>query len=280
MNFMSLRLYVTKTLTFLLSLIFVSCSPHKQLAYDFVSHSKGASVAFYVPEELQKINNRSDCNPENVDLVLLDEDQLQDTIDSRIKILNDIDDGIFLNVMIASFEETLKDYELNLQYWEDENTKPDSLHWIVDLSHIEIQELQTVLVASCAVEGNYEFLPSTTVNVASWFELINDEKSHFLFTEQDYSEYVSDCYYERDTADNYIIKADFQRLSIDGFYDFAVMLGRLYAGYAYDFFMNEYVKTEMIRKEKEYDEEYMYLRYDPYEYYIYGTYRDRLIKME
>ena len=129
------------------------------------------------------------------------------------------------------------------------------------------------------MEGNYEFLPSTTVNVASWFELINDEKSHFLFTEQDYSEYVSDCYYERDTADNYIIKADFQRLSIDGFYDFAVMLGKLYAGYAYDFFMNDYVKKEMIRKEKDYNEEYMYLRYDPYEYYIYGTYKDRLIKM-
>lgn len=280
MNFTSLRLYVTKSLIIiLLSLIFVSCSPHKQLAYDFVSRSKGASVALYVPEELQKTNMRTDCNPGNVDLVLLDEDELQDTINSRIKILNKIDDETFLNVMIASFEETLKDYDLNLHYWEDENTKPDSLHWIVDLSHVEIQELQTVLVASCAVEGIYEFLPSTTVNVASWFELINDEKSHFLFTEQDYSEYVSDCYYERDTADNYIIKADFQRLSIDGFYDFAVMLGKLYAGYAYDFFMNDYVKKEMIRKEKDYNEEYMYLRYDPYEYYIYGTYKDRLIKM-
>lgn len=267
-------------LILLLSLIFVSCSPHKQLAYDFVSRSKGASVAFYVPKELQKTNMRSDCDPDNIDLVLLDDDQLKDTIDSRVQILNDIDDEIFLNVMIASFEETLNDYGLNLHYWENENIKPDSLHWIVDLSHLEIQEFNTALFTSCGVNGNYEFLPSTVVNVASWFELVNGDISYLLFTEQDYSEYIIDCYYSTDTANNYVVNAEFQRLTIDGFYDFAVMLGRLYAGYAYDFFMNDYVRKEMIRKEKEYDEEYMYLRYDPYEFYIYGTYLDKLTRIE
>ena len=105
-----------------MSFTIVSCAPHKKLAYDFVNISKGASVAFYVPEELQKTNLRSDCNPNSVDLVVLDEDELQDTINSRVKILNKIDNEIFLNVMIASFEETLKDYDLDLQYWENENT--------------------------------------------------------------------------------------------------------------------------------------------------------------
>lgn len=55
---------------------------------------------------------------------------------------------------------------------------------------------------------------------------------------------------------------------------------KLYAGYTYDFFMNDYVRKEMIRKEKDYDEEYMYLRYNPYESFIYGTYKDKLIRME
>ena len=281
MNFVTLRQCVFKTLMiFLLSLIFVSCSPHKQFAYDFVKKSKGAHVAFYVPEELRKTNNRSDCDPNNIDLVLLDEDELRDTINSRVKILNDIDDEIFLEVMIASFEETLRDYDLSLEYWEDAHSKPDSMHWVVDVSHIEIQELIKYQVTSCGVNGNYEFLPSTTMNVAFWFELINDEKSHLLFSEQDYSEYIIDCYYTTDTANNIVVNAEFQRLSVDGFYDFAVMLGKLYAGYCYDFFMNDYVRKEMIKKEREYREDYMYLRYDPYESYIYGTYLDKLIKIE
>lgn len=261
-------------------IVLISCSQPKRLAYDFVNKSKGAAVAFYVPKELKKENIRKDCNPNNIDLVTLDEEQLRDTIEARTKIVNKIDDERFLDVMIASFEETLKDYNLKLEYWETEDTKPDSLHWVVDLSHIEVVELVEHLLTHCGVEGNYEFLPSTTVNVASWFELINDDNTHRLFTEQNYGEYIIDCYYTLDTANNLVINAELQQLSIDGFYDFAVMLGKLYAGYTYDFFMNDYVRKEMIRKEKDYDEEYMYLRYDPYEMFIYGTYKDKLIRME
>ena len=266
-------------ITFVLCFLFASCSMQTNLAYDFVNQSKGAEVAFYVPKELEKINIRKDCNPVNIDLASLDEEQLRDTIEARTMIVNKIDDDVFLNVLIASFEETMKDYGVTLNYWENENTKPDSLHWIVDLSHVEISELVEHLLTHCGVDGNYEFLPSTTVNVASWFELINDENSRLLFTEQNYGEYIVDCYYTLDTANNIIVNAEFQRLTIDGFYDFAVMLGKLYAGYSYDYFMNDYVRKEMIRRGKEYSEE-KYLRYNPYESYIYSTYKDKLIRLE
>lgn len=262
-----------------MSLVMTSCSIHKNIAYDFVKKSKGASVAFYVPDELKKINIRKDCDPENVDLVTLDEEQLRDTINARTKIVNKIDDEIFFNVLIASFEESLKDYDLHLEYWENDNTGADSLHWIVDLSYVEIQEFVEHLITDCGVEGNYEFLPSTTVNVASWLELINGDGSNILFTEQNYGEYILDCNYTLDTANNLVVNAEFQRVSIDGFYDFAVMLGKLYAGYCYDFFMNEYVRKEMIKKEKYYSDD-IYMRYDPYESYIYYTSRDKLIRIE
>lgn len=279
-NFMALRLCVFKTLIiFLFSFIFVSCSSYKRLAYEFVKKSKGTSVALYVPDELLKINKRADCDPNNIDLVLLEEDQLQDTINSRIKILNKIDDEIFLNVMIASFEETLKDYDLSLEYWEDDNKKPDTLHWIVDLLHIEVQEQTGSQIVNCGLEGNYEFIPSTTINVASWFELINDDKSNLVFSEQNYEDYVVDCYYTLDSVHNLITNVELQSVSVDGFYNFAVVLGKLYAGYCYDFFMNEYVSKEMIKKGKTYNEN-VYMRYDPYELFIYGTYKDKLIRLE
>lgn len=271
--------YKILLMSFLMLIVFVSCSPQKKLAYDFVKKSKGASVAFYVPNELEKSNMRSDCNPEIIDLFLLEEDQLQDSIDSKIKILNKIDDEIFLNVVAASFEETLEDYGLTLRYLEDENVSTDSLHWIVDLSHVEIQELIAHQLSSCGVDGNYEFIPITRVNVASWFNLLTESGSELVFTEQNYDEDVVDCYYTLDSLNNLVTNIEFQDISIEGFYNFAVVLGKLYAGYSFDYFMNEYVRREMRNKKKEYSDD-IYLRYDPYETYIYYTRSDKFIPME
>ena len=265
-------------LSLLVLMIFVSCAPHKNMAYDFVKKSKGASVAFYVPNELKKTNMRADCKPENPEFASLDEAQLQDTINSRIKILNSIDNEVFLNVMIASFEETLKDYNLTLNYWENDNKTPDSLHWIVDLSHMEIQETIGHQITTCGAEGNYELFPVTRINVASWFDLLNGDNHELVFTEQNYEDYIVDCQYSLDSVNNLIANVEFHNVSLDGFYDFAVMLGKLYAGYTFDFFMNEYVKKEMKKKEKEYSDE-IFMRYDPYEAYIYYTTSDRLVRI-
>lgn len=260
---------------FLLSMVFVSCSPHKRLAYDFVEHSKDATMSFYVPNELKKTNIRRDCNPSNIDLVVLDEEQLRDTIEARTKIVNKIDDDIFLDVMYASFESTLKDYDVDLEYY-DEEMKADSLHWYVNLSHIEVQEYIEHLLSHCGVDGNFEFFPSTAVNVASWFEMSDGDTTKLVFTEQNYGGYIEDCYYTLDSLKNLVTNVDMKHVSVEGFYDFAVILGKLYAGYCYDFFMNEYVKKEMLREEKDYSDD-IYLRYDPYEGYVYPTWRDRLI---
>ena len=262
----------------LISILFTSCSPQKRLAYDFVNKTKGASVAFYVPKELNKINIRRDCDPSNIDLVTLDEDQLRDTIAARTRIVNKINDDIFLNVLYASFESTLKDYDLAIEYY-DEEIKPDSLHWIIDLSHIEIQEYVETLLSHCGVDGNFEFFPSTAVNVASWFEMSDGDATKLVFTEQNYSGYIEDCYYTLDSLKNLVPNVEMNHVTIDGFYDFAVMLGRLYAGYCYDFFMNEHVKKVMIREKKEYDDE-IYMRYDPYEMVIYFTRYDKMILMD
>lgn len=262
----------------LISILFTSCSPQKRLAYDFVNKTKGASVAFYVPKELKKTNIRRDCDPSNIDLVTLDEDQLRDTIAARTRIVNKINDDIFLNVLYASFESTLNDYDLAIEYY-DEEIKPDSLHWIIDLSHIEIQEYVETLLSHCGVDGNFEFFPSTAVNVASWFEMSDGDTTKLVFTEQNYSGYIEDCYYTLDSLKNLVPNVEMNPVTIDGFYDFAVMLGRLYAGYCYDFFMNEHVKKVMIREKKEYDDE-LYMRYDPYEMVIYFTRYDKMILMD
>ena len=258
-------------------MILSSCASQKKFAYDFVKKSKGAELAFYVPNELLKNNIRKDCQAENLYDIELED--IQDTIDARTKIVNKIDEELFLDVLISSFESTLHDYDLSLVYWENESTMPDSLHWVVDLSQLEILEYTEYEVATCGLEGNYEIIPVVGVNVAAWFDLLNDgEKTNLLFTEQNLYEQICDCYYAKDSLNNLIVNVETQSLVIENFYDFAVALGRLYAGYSFDYFMNDYVKKEFKKRGLEYPED-TYLRYDPYEMYIYYTRKDKLIEL-
>ena len=258
-------------------MILSSCASQKKFAYDFVKKSKGAEIAFYVPNELLKNNIRKDCQTENLYDIAIE--NVQDTIEARTKIVNKIDEDLFLDVLISSFESTLQDYNLSLVYWENQTTTPDSLHWVVDMSQLEILEYTEYELTTCGPEGNYEIVPVVGVNVAAWFDLINDgEKDNYLFTEQNLYEQICDCYYAKDSLNNLIVNVETQSLVIENLYDFAVALGRLYAGYSFDYFMNDYVKKEFKKRGLEYPED-TYLRYDPYEMYIYYTKKDKLIEL-
>ena len=98
---MKVRLFLVAFLLVVMS----SCSLEKRLAYDFVKKSEGARVAFYVPENVEKENIRRDCQPSNLEHIA--PDAVADTIEARTKVVNKIDDGMFLDILIMSYENTL-----------------------------------------------------------------------------------------------------------------------------------------------------------------------------
>ena len=63
-------------------------------------------------------------------------------------------------------------------------------------------------------------------------------------------------------------------------YDYAVYLGKLYAGYTYDYMMNSYVTAELKKQNLDYWERYL-LRYDPYKKQLrYAEDDDRFVEIE
>ena len=50
-------------------------------------------------------------------------------------------------------------------------------------------------------------------------------------------------------------------LELKDVYNYAVYLGKLYAGYTYDYMMNSYVSSELRKRNYQYQ---VLLRYDPY----------------
>ena len=119
-------------------------------------------------------------------------------------------------------------------------------------------------------------VPVDLVNVAAWFNLANDTTYTMTFTEQNYFN-DTDVSFDVDYQQNKIVAKTYcDTINIDGFYRFATLLGKLYAGYCYDFMMNKYIDNHQVEP---IDPVNRY-RYNPYEKYFYRTDRDYLIEIK
>jgi hypothetical protein len=168
--------------------------------------------------------------------------------------------------MYNAYAKALGDYGLEVYVPEDpDQVQVDSVHWMVVLSRVEVSgritEYEDYLFSDTD-EYSYKH-PLNTVNVASWFEVNDGDWKPVLFCEH----YLVDGFYSKTDYSfwssqlNYSYTID--TLKLDNVYNYAVYLGKLYAGYTYDYMMNDYVDTELAKQNVYYWDRYM-LRYDPY----------------
>ena len=257
-------------------LLLISCSQQRNMARRFVKQHKKAVVALYLPNRLIKNNLREDIMPAELENASLEEQvkYMQD----QIKVVDKIDDDRFLDIIYASMKEALEDYGLTVRYWNDDSAEPDSMHWIINIPRIEIRETgESRDVCRWLYSQRYCVnLPVDMVNVASWFELADGTTDALAFTEQDYFN-DTDMTLDFDENTNRVYARTYvDTINIDGFYRFGTLLGRLYAGYCYDFMMYKYVD----RYQKDTLDTINRFRYDPYERYLYKTECDYLIEIK
>ena len=120
-------------------LLLLSCSEQQSVARRFVKNNRKTVVALYMPERLVKSNLRNDSIPEE-----LADSSLQTQIaylEKQVKVIDKVNDDKLLDIIYLSMKETLKDYGLKVEYWEGENTRPDSTHWVIDIPRIEVAEV-------------------------------------------------------------------------------------------------------------------------------------------
>ena len=257
-------------------LLLLSCSEQQSVARRFVKNNRKTVVALYLPERIEKRNLRNDSIPE-----FLADSSLQTQIaylEKQVKVIDKIDNDKLLDIICLTMQYTLKDYGLTVEYWESETSQPDSTHWVIEIPRIEITEACDPQQFCGWVNYNKYCmnLPVDWVNVASWFNLANDTTSTMTFTEQNYFN-STDVAFDIDYQTNKVYAKTYcDTISIDGFYKFASVLGRLYAGYCYDFMMNKYIDNHQVEL---IDTIYRF-RYDPYERYFYRTDRDYLIEIK
>ena len=120
-------------------LLLLSCSEQHNVARRFVKNNRKTVVGLYLPERLEKRNLRNDSIPDN-----LTDSSLQVQIaylEKQVKVIDKVNDDKLLDIIYLSMQETLRDYGLKVEYWEDEISQPDSTHWVIEIPRIEVTEV-------------------------------------------------------------------------------------------------------------------------------------------
>lgn len=238
-----------KRLAFIALLLVVTlsgCQTELKLAKKYVAERQGIQAAVYFPEKAEVAV------------------EYNTQLGKQTEVLNGFSQDLFLDVMYNAYSEEMGRYGVEVYVPDDIESVPvDSTHWLVMLSRMEISGRVTEYedyLFSDSDAYSYKH-PLNTVNVASWFE-IND------------SVWMPVLYCEHNLMDGFDSKTDYSfwsgtidysytidTLELKDVYNYAVYLGKLYAGYTYDYMMNSYVGSELKKRGFAYQ---LMLRYDPY----------------
>lgn len=225
---------------------FSSCQTELKMAKRYMAEHPHIDAAVYFPEQaVVKVEYNTQYG-------------------KQTEVLNAFSQDLFLDVMYNAYAEEMGRYGVEVYVPEDiDNVPVDSTHWLVMLSRMEISgritEYEDYLFSD-TYEYSYKF-PLNTVNVASWFEINDGEWRPVQFCEHNlidgFDSKTDYSFWSNKIDYNYTIDT----LKLEDVYNYSVYLGKLYAGYTYDYMMNSYVGDEL--KKKGYSYQWL-LRYDPY----------------
>ena len=241
-----MRTRITIVLGLLMAFVLTSCQTELKLAKKYMEERPHIEAAVYFPEKAEvKVEYNSQYG-------------------KQTEVLNGFSQDMFLDIMYNAYAQTMGDYGVNVYVPEDIDKVPvDTTHWLVMLSRVEVSgritEYEDYLFSDTD-EYSYKH-PLNTVNVASWFEVNDGDWKPVLFCEHN----IMDGFDSKTDYSFWTQKIDYSytidTLDLQDVYNYAVYLGKLYAGYTYDYMLNSYIGTEL--KKKGYGYQIM-LRYDPY----------------
>lgn len=220
----------TIIICFMAAFAFASCSTELKLAKRFVGDFQDIHAAVYFPEQAK--------------VTLIQSEQ-----GDYSKVLDSLDQNAFLDIMYAAYADEMKFYGVDVYIPEDQDNVPvDSLNWLVVLSQVEIQGLITNYTEEYFdLTDEYGVnLSLNTVNVAAWFDINDGEWLPTLYYEHNLRDDVTSSVRENEKGVA-SCQSDVKPICIADVYNYAVYLGKQYAGFTYNTMMNRFIRSEMLK---------------------------------
>lgn len=238
------------------SIIFLaSCYPEYKLAKSYIDSNPDISIMIlpidYLFKTNQKTNNMGDTTG-------LSDWEMDSVLMANSLFLKDISDSVFLetfiNSLIIEFEKL--GFSVYTENYIDSFLFFQSPAIIFNIAQLELEEHTFEFEDSELIRGTEYFkkLQLNAITINSWIEISTlnaEEEGRKLFFADETIADIVDGYFGENlfTGD---VKYNYRIVEIDEeiIYRYCELLGRRYAGYTYDFLMNEYIQQNFPSNKK------------------------------
>jgi hypothetical protein len=238
------RLFLMVTL---MSGFFYACSPEKKLAKEFVfEHPK--RYAMVIPPDFLYKYNRNEWLLDSVKGNFT-EAQKDSILWEMSKLVKDIEDSIYILKFTRGYEYQLADYGFDVftPASIDLFMEKDSEAYVITIPQIELEETFYPYKDETVIDG-YTYFHQHYLNalsVSTWFEItkVNDtSQNHKVLYAGDIMTDDLKSSFDYDVATDqvrYFYQID--TLNANDVYQLALILGKRYAQYTFDWLMNKYI---------------------------------------
>lgn len=236
------------TIFSLLAIVLLSaCYPEWKLAQNYIKSSPDVSVMILPTNYVFKKNLKITNEKEFKNLPEWEKDSLSLAQSSFLK---DISDSVFLerfiNSMIVEFEAF--GFKVYTEEYLDSFLFIQSPAYIFNIAQIELEEHYNIYKDEAEVDG-YTYYKSVDLDAISynfWFEiseLNNDKKkTTLLFVDETITDRINGYFSENIFTGEVKYKYKRDEIDLDIIYRYCDIFGKRYAGYTFDFLMNNYIQ--------------------------------------
>lgn len=245
-----------RIITILLSVVLLSsCYPEYKLAKSYIDSEQDNSIMILPIDYLFKSNLNV---VELGDTTGLTEWEIDSAMVANSSILKEISDSVFLetfiNSLIMEFEKL--GFDVYTENYIDSFLFFQTPAYIFNIAQLELEEHEFEFQDSELIRGTeyYKKLQLNAITINSWLEISalnsDDEGRELFFADETIADIV-DGYFGQNLISG-DVKYNYRIIEMDAeiVYRYGEMLGRRYAGYTYDYLMNEYIKQNFPSNKK------------------------------
>lgn len=242
-------------MTFLLSLlyllIFNSCTIEKKIAKQYLKIRPDTDILIMSPDFVYK-SNLKEGEIKNIGSL---NDYVKDSLLFNNSLyLQHISDSVLLDRYFSSLIAELTDYGLNV-YTEaniDSFLQLQKPSYIFNLAQIELEEYIVPIEETEVFDDTivfYQTFKLNAVSINSWFEVtrMNTDtyKRKVLYTSHYVFDYLKGRFRKHALTGDVKFKYYQKEIDLEDIYSLAAELGKKYAGYIFDYILNEKIKEQL-----------------------------------
>ncbi len=257
-----------------------SCSPEWKLARTFIESKPDISLMIIPANYVFKVNLKRN---ELGDTSHMTQSQIDSVALAKSLFLKDISDSIFLTVFINSMIDEFT--RLGFKVYTDNSIDTflfiHSQAYLFNIAQIELDEHYLKHEDEESL-GGYVYHKSMDLNAVTfdnWFELtqLNPKKEgrKLFFATETISDIIDGYFAENVFTGDVQYKYQKADIDVDIIYQYCELLGQRYAGYTYDYLMNQYIRENYPSGNKR----RYYMRYNRPNNTLDPTSEDKFIEM-